>query len=244
MATDAPPLDVERLLAVLERHQVEYLLVGGVAAIAHGASRPTVDFDCLARRTRGNLTRLAAAMNELNARLRVGGLTDAEAVALRVPLDADMLGRMEISTWRTNAGDFDVLTDIPDAAGRRSTFDDLVGRSSVQDVNGVAVRVAALEDVIASKEWADRPKDHEALPGVVSVEGRGSASGLTAAVRLGRAVQINAGSSSPRARRACPRRLRRPSRGGLGRLVVATVLSPPAPSASSTASWSAPGSPV
>jgi len=81
-----------------------------------------------------------------------------------VPLDADMLGRMEISTWRTDAGDFDVLTDIPRADGGRSGYDDLLARSAVQHVNGVAVRVAALEDVIASKEWADRPKDHAALP--------------------------------------------------------------------------------
>ena len=164
MATDAPPLDVERLLAVLERHRVEYLLVGGLAAIAHGALRPTVDFDCLARRTKDNLARLAAAMNELHARLRVGGLSDEEALALRVPLDPDMLARMEISTWRTDAGDFDVLTDIPDAEGNRSTYADLLPRSANQEVNGVVVRVAALEDVIASKEWADRPKDHEALP--------------------------------------------------------------------------------
>jgi hypothetical protein len=32
------------------------------------------------------------------------------------------------------------------------------------DAGGLSIRVAALDDVIASKEWADRPKDHEALP--------------------------------------------------------------------------------
>lgn len=164
MTAEQPPLDIDRLLTTLERHHVDFLLVGGVAAIAYGAVRPTEDFDCLARRTSENLARLSAAMRELNARLRVAGLTDAEAAALPTQLSADTLGRMEISTWRTDAGDFDVLTDIPAGDGNRLRYDELVGRASVQDVNGLAVRVAALDDVIASKEWADRPKDRRALP--------------------------------------------------------------------------------
>lgn len=161
--TPDPPLDVARLLDTLERHQVEYLLVGGVAAIAYGAVRPTVDLDCLARRGALNLSRLASAMRELNARLRVGGLSDEEATALRTPVDADLLGRMEISTWRTDAGEFDVLTDIPAVDGHRLHYDELIGRAETLQVHGAVVRVAALDDVIASKEWADRPKDHEAL---------------------------------------------------------------------------------
>ncbi len=164
MTNERPPLDIDRLLATLDRHGVDYLLVGGVAAIAHGAVRPTSDLDCLARRSRANLERLANAMRELHARLRVGGLSDEEAARLPTTLDSDTLGRMEISTWRTNAGDFDVLTDIPARDGHRLRYEDVVERAAVQDVHGIAVQVAALEDVIASKEWADRPKDHEALP--------------------------------------------------------------------------------
>ena len=57
--------DIHRLVEVLDRHGVEYLMVGGVAARAYGA----VD----------NFERLAAAMVELHARLRVEGLSDAEA---------------------------------------------------------------------------------------------------------------------------------------------------------------------
>jgi hypothetical protein len=60
-----------------------------------------------------NLKRLAAAHRVLNARLRVHGLTDDEAAALPTQLDAETLGRIEISTWRTDAGDLDVLTDLP-----------------------------------------------------------------------------------------------------------------------------------
>jgi Nucleotidyl transferase AbiEii toxin, Type IV TA system len=163
---DSPPLDLDRLVRVLERHHVEYLLVGGLAAQAHGAQRPTRDFDCLARRTRQNLDRLAAAMREVNARLHVEGLSDEDAAQLPVRVEPETLARMEISTWRTDAGDFDVLADIPDRSGRRLRYDDLVARAAVvrHDRTAVRVRVAALEDVIASKEWANRRKDQEALP--------------------------------------------------------------------------------
>ncbi len=70
---------------------------------------------------------------------------------------------MELSTWRTDAGDFDVLADLPTREGRRLRYGDLIERAGTQPLHGVAVRVAALDDIIASKEWADRPKDHEAL---------------------------------------------------------------------------------
>jgi hypothetical protein len=74
-------------------------VVGGVAAQVYGATRITKDFDCLSRRAEGNLSRLAAAMRELNARLHVEGLTDAEAALLPVRIDATSLKQMEISTW-------------------------------------------------------------------------------------------------------------------------------------------------
>jgi predicted nucleotidyltransferase len=170
MTTEPPALDVDRLLTTLDRHEVDFVLVGGVAAIAYGARRPTADLDCVARRSSGNFDRLAAALRFLNARLRVHGLTDEEAALLPTRIDKDTLGRMEISTWRTDAGDFDVLTDLPGRDGRRLRYDELIDRANIQDVHGIAVRVAALDDVIASKEWADRPKDREALVELRSLE--------------------------------------------------------------------------
>ena len=72
---DGPPHDLRRLIEVLERHHVEYLIVGGAAAGAYGAVRPTADADCVVRRSHDNLERLAAALRELNARLRVASTT-------------------------------------------------------------------------------------------------------------------------------------------------------------------------
>lgn len=165
-------LSVERLVEVFDRHGVEYLIVGGVAARAYGASRATKDFDCLVRRARENLDRLAAAMRELNARLRVEGLSDAEAAQLPMQIDAVALNAIEISTWRTDAGDLDVLVDIPGRDGRRRHYEDLADNAHALEYEGMAVRVAGLADIIASKEWANRPKDREALPELYELRDR------------------------------------------------------------------------
>jgi len=52
-------------------------------------------------------------MRELNARLHVEGLSDEESKRLPVELDSRTISRMEISTWSTDAGDLDVLADMP-----------------------------------------------------------------------------------------------------------------------------------
>jgi hypothetical protein len=103
----------------------------------HGAARLTKDFDCLVRHELANLDRLAAAMRELGARLRAEGLSDEESKALPVQMDGKILARNEISTWRTDAGDFDVLVNIPDRNGRRLTYKDLAGRAVIAHGTGL-----------------------------------------------------------------------------------------------------------
>lgn len=151
-------------MAVLNRHAVDYLLVGGVATVIHGAARPTGDVDCLVQGSAENLHRLAEALGELNARLRVGCLDDAEAALLPVVVDEVMLTRTEISVWRTDAGNVDVLTALPGPGGRRLRYDRLVQRAHLAVIEGITALVASLDDVIISKQWADRPKDRQVLP--------------------------------------------------------------------------------
>lgn len=81
---DHPPLDIDRVVEVFDRHHVQYLLVGGVAARLHGSERLTEDVDVLPEDGDENLRRLAAALTELGAFLRVGGMSDDEARALPV----------------------------------------------------------------------------------------------------------------------------------------------------------------
>ncbi len=126
----------------------------------------------MVHRERTNLDRLAGALRELHARLRVGGMTDAEARTLPVQIDATTLDLAGMSTWMTDAGPFDVLAGLEDADGRLVPYEELVVRATLLYGNGFTIRAAALEDIIRAKERANRAKDREALPELPRVTGR------------------------------------------------------------------------
>lgn len=190
---DGPPLDLPRIVEALDRHQVEYLVVGGAAALGYGATRPTKDVDCVAGRDVANLDRVADALRELGARLHVEGVSDEEAKQLPVQLDGRALTLMEISTWTTDAGDVDVLANIPDRAGGRVSYPALLANAEQVQAAGVRLNVAGLDDIIASKEWANRPKDHEALGELRTIRGARAA-----------VVQADSGLSRPTPGRSAP----------------------------------------
>lgn len=157
-------VDPDRVLKTLKRHGVEYLLVGGLAARAHGAQRQTADVDCVPNTTEDNLARMASALVELNGRLRVGGLSDDEARQLPVTIDAQTLLSFGSSTWMTDAGPFDLLVELRDREGGRHDYTELSARAVGYDVGDLTVRLASLDDIVASKEFAGRDKDRDALP--------------------------------------------------------------------------------
>lgn len=161
---DDDVFDPSRILATLDEHGVEYVLVGGLGARAHGATRETSDIDVVPRSTDANWERLAAAFRELGARLRVGGMSDEEARRLPVALDAATLRSFGSSTWMTDAGPVDVLNEMATTGGGHQGYEELVGRHVVAEIGGLTVRIAALDDIVASKEHAGRDKDREALP--------------------------------------------------------------------------------
>jgi len=169
-ASDGPELDLPRLIEVLNRCGVDYLLVGGVAATAYGARRETEDADCVVRRERANLNRLAAALRELDARLRVARLSDEEAKQLKVHIDGVMLENSGNSTWTTDAGPFDLLADLRDFDGGSVPYEELITRSTVLQGEGFMVHVASLDDVIAAKTFANREKDRESLPELLEIQ--------------------------------------------------------------------------
>ena len=64
----------------------------------------------------------------------------------------------------TDSGPLDLLVELRDAQGGRHAFEDLAQRAITIAVGDVAVRVASLEDIVSSKQFASRAKDLEALP--------------------------------------------------------------------------------
>ena len=167
-----PPLDLNRLLEVLTRNDVDFVVVGGSAAGFLGASRLTEDADCVVRRERANLERLASALREVHARLRVARMSDEDAKALQVRVDGMMLETVGNSTWTTDAGPFDVLADLKDFEGRSVSYEELLTRSIAVRGDGFAVHVASIDDIIAAKTFANRYKDREALPELLDIQER------------------------------------------------------------------------
>jgi hypothetical protein len=158
----ATEFDPHRIVEVLNRHRVEYVLVGGYAAQLYGARRPTYDVDITPLTTPKNLQRLSAALRELDARVRV----DDPSEGLPFDCSAESLRGMTILNLRTSAGDLD-LTFTP--AGFPDGYEELVPGARAHTIGGITVKVAGLDDVIKSKTAAARPKDLDALPELLRI---------------------------------------------------------------------------
>ncbi len=148
---------------MLEDEAVDYVIIGGIAAVLHGSILPTQDVDILPLRESGNLDRLARALTRLDARIRTSG------EPVETTIDGAFLQAMPTMLHVvTTYGDLDVAFD---PAGPKSDFDEWNANSLAVDVgDGLVVRVAALADVIQSKAAANRPKDERALPYLESLQ--------------------------------------------------------------------------
>jgi predicted nucleotidyltransferase len=139
------------ILAALERHAVRYVLIGGLAANAHGVRRTTRDVDVIVERSRGNLERLADAARELE----VGSpVIDSRRRELD-PLDPVDLERAANVSLDTSEGELDVMNEAKGAP----PFERLASRAVVIEVFGTRVPVASLDDLIALKRAAGRDVD-------------------------------------------------------------------------------------
>ncbi len=151
------PYRPDEILEVLERHRVLYVVIGGLAAALRGSPYVTRDVDVTPARSRENFTRLAAALRELNAKLRIPDMEEP----LEVPLDERSFEQGTTWTYVTKHGYLGIAR-LPD--GTRG-YDDLrrsVTREQLTDT--VTIFVAALADIIRSKEAAGREKDRAVLP--------------------------------------------------------------------------------
>jgi hypothetical protein len=149
------PYDAGAIVSAFQRHGVRFVVIGGVAAIAHGSPLPTQDFDVTPDRRSDNLEALAAALVDLGAKLR----TPQGPVAF--PIAAKMLAGNTAWTLSTTAGALDLCFEPAGTGG----YDDLRRGALELDLgSGRPAPVASLLDVIRSKETANREKDRAQLP--------------------------------------------------------------------------------
>lgn len=150
MSASAPLIDFEALLTTLEQHGVRYVIIGGLAAIAHGSAYVTNDLDICYERSADNHAALVAALTPLRPMLR---LSDKEF--LPFPFDANTLRQGLNFTLMTDLGPLDLLGEVPGLG----VYGDFVQSAVTIELFGCNLRVLSLDDLIRAKRAAARTKD-------------------------------------------------------------------------------------
>ncbi|MEJ7818306.1 MAG: nucleotidyl transferase AbiEii/AbiGii toxin family protein [Thermoleophilaceae bacterium] len=148
--SDRGPSDPFRVLATLDRHGVDHVVIGGWAMIAHGSTRTTNDIDFVASPETENLQRLESALKDLNAEL-----WGVDAHLLGIDLDAQAFASGANFTLTTDAGGVDYFNEVPGGV----PYEQLRERALRTEVRGVPVTVAAVDDLVRMKRAAGRPRD-------------------------------------------------------------------------------------
>ncbi|MCU1348288.1 MAG: hypothetical protein JWO56_1318 [Acidobacteria bacterium] len=157
--------DIERLLQELSRSGVRYLVVGGVAVVLHGYLRSTADLDLIIGLETPNVEAALATFERL-------GFQPRAPVPLRAFADADERRRWVeeknltvFSLWHSKMPGFeiDIFVESP------IPFDDAYGRASWARLGESSVPVAAIDDLVAMKLAADRPRDREDIEALLAL---------------------------------------------------------------------------
>jgi hypothetical protein len=154
---DSEEFDPFAMCDILNQEGVEYVVLGGFAAILRGSPITTHDLDVIPWRDRSNLDRLGRALTRMNAMIRISG--DPVPTKIDGGFPANMPHMLNLVT---DFGEID-LTFSP--AGSAGDFEGWKkGATSEVIDDGLTVLVASLDDIIDSKRAANRPKDLMALP--------------------------------------------------------------------------------
>lgn len=145
--------DIKALLHVLAQGGVEFILVGGVAATVHGSSRLTLDVDVLYRRTQENIRRLVLALTPYRPYLR------GAPPGLPFRWESATIERGLNFTLTTDIGNLDLFGEIVGGG----SYEELQSHSIAIQVFGIECRCLSLEQLIAVKRAAGRPKDLEVI---------------------------------------------------------------------------------
>lgn len=167
MPADSP--DLPAIAELLQRYNVDCVLVGGMSAVLHGSTVTTKDIDTVPLWTRSNLDRLCTALNSVDAQIMVRSSPDGDQdhdEYRRLPggIDYDDIRHIGNFRIRTASGDrLDVLQSIPlepGEDGRRVRYADLDATASTAMItDDISLKVMSRDHLIASKTAIGRPHD-------------------------------------------------------------------------------------
>lgn len=146
--------NIESVVDSLVAHKVEFVIVGGVAIIAHGVPYATFDLDFCYARTPENFKKIADALANFHPRLR-DFPTDLPFV-----WDERNLQNGTNFTLQTDLGDIDLLGEVAGVGSYKEIFEN----SETLKLFDYEVQVLSLDDLIKAKKAAARPKDLFILP--------------------------------------------------------------------------------
>ena len=147
-------INVEKLLKALYEQQVEFVIIGGAAAVIQGSAYVTGDLDICYSREKENLTKLATVLAPFNPSLR------GAPKELPFKLDADSLKSGLNFTLATDLGDLDLLGEVAGIGG----YPEVIAFSEELELYGMPFKVLTLEGLIRNKRTVGRPKDLRLLP--------------------------------------------------------------------------------
>lgn len=145
--------DFNALLRLLVENKVDFIIVGGAAATAHGSARLTQDLDVVYKRTSENITRIVNALSEINPYLR------GAPPGLPFDWSVQTIQRGLNFTLVTTLGALDLLGEISGGGG----YEQLLPETIDIEIAGVSCKCLNLERLIKVKRAAGRPKDLEVV---------------------------------------------------------------------------------
>jgi hypothetical protein len=153
-----PQADLQALIDALFRAGVEFIIVGGAAAVLHGAATMTQDLDIVHRLTPENVDRLKAVLDDLDAYARQPGTR-----RLR-PSVTDLVSGGQLNLT-TSLGPLDPLGRLHDGRG----FEELLPHSEILEDGARRIRVLDLATLIEIKAGAGRARDKLILPSLMAL---------------------------------------------------------------------------
>jgi predicted nucleotidyltransferase len=153
--------DLLELLTELADAGVESIVIGGFAAVAHGAPHVTFDLDLVHRRTSANVDRLLAVLPKIDAYAR------GRAPGERLVPGREALSGPGHQLLRTRYGALDLLGALDDEG-----YDELLPHSTTVVLRGRSVRIVDLDKLIDLKRRANREKDRLVLPVLMALAER------------------------------------------------------------------------
>ena len=153
--------DLDALIVDLTEAGVELIVVGGAAAVLHGAPVTTVDLDVVHRRTPENVERLLAVLAALEGTYRATANPDLR------PTAELLLGRGQ-NLLSTKLGPLDLLCVLHDQRG----YEELLPRTELMTDERATIRVLDLDSLIEVKAEMNRAKDRLVLPILLALRAR------------------------------------------------------------------------